>query len=193
PQAHQEGRVIKWMELLPFPEGEYPHVRQRLAPIPCQHCDRPPCTPVCPVFATYKNPEGLVAQIYPRCIGCRYCVNACPYTCKFFNWDKPVWPQEVEMPFNPDVSVRYKGVVEKCLFCHHRYQRAKDKAREEGREVRQGDYTPACVAACPAQAIVFGDLSDPKSEVSKAAATHRSYRILEELGTKPKVIYLREG
>src|SRR3989338_9132886 len=122
PEAHREGRRIKWMMLLPFQEGQYPSVHQRLMPIPCQHCDQPPCTPVCPVFATYKNPEGLVAQIYPRCIGCRYCVNACPYTCKFFNWSKPEWPAPMAQMLNPDVSVRPKGVTEKCTFCHHNLQ-----------------------------------------------------------------------
>lgn len=139
------------------------------------------------------NPEGIVGQVYDRCIGCRYCVNACPYTCKFFNWGEPEWPKEVQMPFNPDISVRYKGVVEKCLFCHQRLQRAKDKVREEGREIKEGDYVTACQGACPAQAIAFGDLNDPESEVSKLASNHRAFKMLEELGTNPKVIYLKEG
>lgn len=193
PEEAAMGRVIRWLKILPKTEVEGVHIRQSLIPMPCQQCEDPPCTRVCPTSATFMNPEGIVGQVYDRCIGCRYCVNACPYTCKFFNWSEPQWPSNVEMPFNPDVSVRYKGVVEKCLFCHHRYQRAKDKAREEGRDVRHDDYTLACAAACPAQAIVFGDLDDPKSEVSKSAATHRSFRMLEELGTHPKVIYLREG
>lgn len=193
PQAHQEGRVIEWMKLLPFPEGEYPHLRQRLVPIPCQHCDRPPCTPVCPVMATYKNPEGLVAQVYPRCIGCRYCVNACPYTCKFFNWSEGQWPTPMGEMLNPDVSLRPKGVVEKCTFCHHRLQQARELAKSEGRSLRESDYVPACMQACPAQAIAFGDLDDPESPVAQAARGPRAFTLLEELGTLPKVFYLREG
>jgi len=192
PEEAAMGRVIRWLKMLPQVEAAGPHVRQTLIPMPCQQCEDPPCTRVCP-SATFMNPEGIVGQVYDRCIGCRYCVNACPYTCKFFNWGKPRWPREVEMPFNPDVSVRYKGVVEKCLFCHHRLQRARDQARLEGRDIWEGDYTPACEAACPAQAIVFGDLNDPNSQVSRLAADRRAFRVLEELGTRPKVIYLREG
>ena len=193
PGAHREGRVIEWMKLLPFQEGEYPYVRQRLLPIPCQHCDRPPCTPVCPVSATYKNPEGLVAQIYPRCIGCRYCVNACPYTCKFFNWSQAEWPAPMGQMLNPDVSLRPKGVVEKCTFCHHRLQRARELVQSERRPLREGDYVPACMQACPAQAITFGDLNDPDGPIAQAARSPRAFALLEDLGTLPKVIYLREG
>lgn len=190
PQAAALGRIIRWLKILPEREVEESgRIRQSLIPMPCQQCDDPPCTRVCPVSATFMNPEGIVGQVYDRCIGCRYCVNACPYTCKFFNWRAP----SIQPPTNPDVSVRPKGVVEKCLFCHHRLQRAREKAAAEGREIRAGDYIPACVAACPAKAITFGDLNDPDSEVSRLAASHRAFRILEELGTKPKVIYLREG
>ena len=193
PEEAAMGRVIRWLKILPRTEGEGSHVRQSLIPMPCQQCEDPPCTRVCPTSATFMNTEGIVGQVYDRCIGCRYCVNACPYTCKFFNWGEPQWPAEANQSFNPDVSVRYKGVVEKCLFCHQRLQRARDKAREEGREIQERDYVPACKAACPAQAIAFGDLNNPESEVSRLADSHRAYRFLEELGTKPKVIYLREG
>ncbi len=193
PKLAEEGRVIRWVHLLPFIEGEYPHVRERLLPLHCQHCDRPPCIYVCPVNATYKNPEGLVAQIYPRCIGCRYCVNNCPYTCKFFNWWEPDFPQPLRQGFNPDVSVRPKGVTEKCSFCHHRLQKVKEQAKAEERELKPGDYMPACAEACPAKAIYFGDLNDPESEVSRLARSRRAFRLLEDLGTHPKVIYLTEG
>ena len=192
PEAHRTGRIIEWMSLLPSTEGEYPAVRQRFMPVPCQHCDRPPCTPVCPVFATYKNPEGLVAQIYSRCIGCRYCVNACPYTCKFFNWSTPTWPAPMEAMHNPDVSVRPKGVTEKCTFCHHRLIRAKEQAASEGRALREGDYVPACMQVCPAHAIAFGDLEDPASAVSQLGRSPRGSLLQEELGTRPKVTYLAE-
>lgn len=194
--SHEEavvGRVIRWLKIFPETKAEGYHIKQSLIPLPCQQCENPPCARVCPTSATFMNLEGIVGQVYDRCIGCRYCVSACPYTCKFFNWGKPQWPTEVEPPFNPDVSLRYKGVVEKCLFCHHRLQRAKDNAREKGLQLREEDYIPACAAACPSKAIVFGDLNAPESKVSKLAADPRVFRLLEDLGTKPKVIYLREG
>ncbi|MFN4180679.1 MAG: sulfate reduction electron transfer complex DsrMKJOP subunit DsrO [Armatimonadota bacterium] len=189
----EQDRVIRWIHLLPLIEGEHPNIKARLLPMLCQHCDDPPCIYVCPVTATYKNPEGLVAQVYPRCIGCRYCVNNCPYTIKYFNWSDPVFPQPIPKGFNPDVAVRYKGIVEKCTFCHHRLQIAREKAKAEGREFKAEDYVPACVEACPAKAIYFGDLNDPESEVSKLAHSRRAFKLLEELGTDPKVIYLSEG
>lgn len=188
----EQGRVIRWLSLIAFTRGEYPHVAQRILPVPCQMCDNPPCIRVCPVYATYKNPEGIVIQIYPRCIGCRYCVNNCPYICKFFNWWAPNFPKEIQQGFNPDVSTRPRGVTEKCTFCHHRLQRAREQARAEGRALKQGDYIPACVEACPAAAMYFGDLNDPNSEVSRLARSGRTLRLLEELGTEPKVIYLTE-
>jgi Fe-S-cluster-containing dehydrogenase component len=191
-ELSEQGRVIRWLNLLSFTEGEYPYTKQRLLPIPCQHCDQPPCTAVCPVSATYKNPEGIVAQIYPRCIGCRYCVNACPYTCKFFNWWDPDFPIEIQQGLNPDVPIRPQGVTEKCSFCHHRLMRAREQAAVEDRDLRPGDYVPACAEACPAQAITFGDLKDPKSQMSALARSPRLFRLLEELGTEPKVLYLRE-
>lgn len=191
-ELSEEGRVIRWLNLMSFTEGEYPYTRQRLMPIPCQQCDQPPCTAVCPVSATYKNPEGIVAQIYPRCIGCRYCVNACPYTCKFFNWWDPDFPIEIQQGLNPDVPIRPQGVTEKCNFCHHRLMRAKEQAAVEERDLKPGDYVPACAEACPAQAITFGDLNDPKSQMSALARSPRLFRLLEELGTEPKVLYMRE-
>lgn len=187
------GRVIRWLKILPSQEGEYPEPKQRLLPMPCQHCEHPPCTKVCPVYATFKNEEGIVGQVYARCIGCRYCVQACPYTCKFFNWETPVWPEEMQGSFNPDVSIRPKGVVEKCLFCHHRLQRAKEEAAAEGRPLRDGDYQPACADVCPAKAIVFGDLNDRDGDAARLSRDSRAFHLLEELGTEPKVTYLKES
>jgi len=187
------GRVISWMDLLTTVEGEYPNVRIRYIPRPCMQCDDPPCIKVCPVSATYKNPEGLVAQIYPRCIGCRYCTNACPYTVKYFNWYLPEWPQDMQNYLNSDVAVRPKGVVEKCTFCVQRLQQAEEQAAVEDRQLREGDYVPACVESCPSSAMYFGDLDDPNSQVAALADNARAFRLLEELGTEPKVYYLREG
>ena len=187
------GRIIRWMQILPISEGEYPSPRQKLVPMPCQQCEDPPCTKVCPVYATFKNEEGIVGQVYSRCIGCRYCVNACPYTCKFFTWEAPHWPEEMRKGHNPDVSVRPKGVAEKCLFCHHRLQRAKEDAASERRPLRERDYQPACVEVCPSKAIVFGDLNSPESDVSNLSGSPRAFHLLEELGAEPKVTYLKEG
>ncbi|MBI4051970.1 MAG: 4Fe-4S dicluster domain-containing protein [Elusimicrobia bacterium] len=193
PEEAAMGRVIRWLKILPKTEVEGSHVRQNLIPMPCQQCENPPCIKVCPVYATFKNEEGIVGQVYSRCIGCRYCLNACPYTCKFFNWKKPLWPDEMRSSFNPSVSVRPNGVVEKCLFCHHRLQRAKEEAVAQGRNLQEGDYQPACAEVCPAKAIVFGDLNDSESDVSRLCKDPRAFHLLEELGTEPKVTYLREG
>jgi Fe-S-cluster-containing hydrogenase components 1 len=137
--------------------------------------------------------EGIVDQIYARCIGCRYCANACPYTVKSMNWYKPEWPKELMNSLNPDISVRPKGVIEKCVFCSHRIQKAKDRAKAEKREMTPDDYIPACAETCPSKAIYFGDLNDQDSIVSKLARSPRAFRLLEELGTEPNVYYLREG
>ena len=188
------GRAISWLRLVPFQDGEHgTRPDLRLMPLPCMHCQRPPCTKVCPVKATQIDHEGLVAQVYPRCIGCRYCTTACPYTVRHFNWTRPEWPRPMEQALSPDVSVRPKGVVEKCTFCHHRLQRAKDKARMTGSALREGDYVPACVESCPAEAMVFGDLDDPASAVTRLSQSPRAFRLLEDLGTEPKVTYLSKG
>jgi len=187
PREAGRGRTISWMQVLTEEdEGEI----KRFFPRPCLQCDDPPCTKVCPVYATYRTPEGIVAQIYARCIGCRFCMAACPYNAKYFNWR--VY-QKRGPGQNPDVSIRPKGVVEKCTFCHHRLQKARERALAERREVAPGEYVPACAEACPARAIAFGDLSDPGSEVALLARSPRAFRLLEELGTRPKVIYLSEG
>lgn len=193
PEEAAKGRTIFWMKLIPTSEGEYPHTKLRLLPRPCMHCDKPPCIKVCPVQATYRDREGIVGQIYPRCIGCRYCTAACPYTVRYFNWYKPEWPDEMLQYLNPDVSVRPKGVVEKCTFCHHRLQKARERARAEGRDLSEGDYLPACVQSCPAGAMYFGDLDNARSDVWRLSRSRRAFRLLEELGTEPKVIYLSEG
>ncbi len=193
PAEAKRGRAMSWINLLPETEGEYPRLRTRLIPAPCLHCDNPPCIRVCPVGATDLTPEGIVRQIFARCIGCRYCTNACPYTRRVFNWRKPEFPGEFAEALSPDVSVRPKGVVEKCTLCHHRRMKAREETRTAGRPLREGDYVPACVESCPAGAMRFGDLDNPASEVSVLARSTRAFRLLEELGTKPKVVYLTEG
>ncbi|MBI3991559.1 MAG: 4Fe-4S dicluster domain-containing protein [Candidatus Omnitrophica bacterium] len=193
PDESARGRTISWMKLVPFIEGEYPHVKARFMPRPCMHCDNPPCVKVCPVQATYKNQDGVVGQIYPRCIGCRYCTTACPYTLRYFNWYTPAWDEEMKQSLNPDVSIRPKGVVEKCTFCHHRLQKVQEKARIEGRILKEDDYIPACVQTCPADAMYFGDLDNPEHKVWELARSPRAFKLLEEIGTLPKVIYLMEG
>ncbi len=184
-------RLIRWLEILVAEHGEYPQVQARMRPMPCMHCERPPCIKVCPVYATYRNPEGLVPQIYHQCIGCRYCVNACPYTCKYFNWEDPQWPSPMERGLNPDVSVRSRGVTEKCNFCLHRLQTARDRAATEPREFRAADYGTACQEVCPTKAIRFGDLDEPDGPLAEIEHDPRAERLLEDLGTEPKVVYLK--
>ena len=186
----QYGRAMFWMDMITEVEGEFPNVRVRRVPKPCYHCDIPPCTKVCPVRATYRNEEGLVAQIYHRCIGCRYCMAACPYTVKVFNWKKPQWLDGDQTCFNPDVSIRSAGVVEKCSFCAHRLMKVKEEADLEDRPIRDGEYVPACAENCPADAIFLGDLEDKESTVYKLSRGYRAYRVMDDLGVEPKVYYL---
>lgn len=187
------GRAMSWMTIVSEIHGEYPDVKARYLPRLCMHCDNPPCTKVCPVRATYLSDEGIVAQIYPRCIGCRYCMAACPYSVKVFNWYEPKQTEGMERIHNPDVSLRPKGVVEKCAFCHHRLQKTREEARMKGRDIVDNEYTTACAEICPAKAITFGDLDDPNGTVAQLARSTRAFRLLEELGTEPKVYYLTEG
>jgi len=192
PEQTELGRGHHWLRMLPEQTGSEQGAELRYLPHMCYHCDNPPCVVVCPVHATYLSEEGIVGQVYARCIGCRYCEAACPYNAKVFNWYEPEWPGEMKKKANPDVSLRSKGVVEKCTFCHHRILSARDEARAAGRELRDGDVTTACAESCPAQAIVFGDLDDPASQVSELAHNARAFRLLEDLGTEPKVYYLAE-
>ena len=185
-----QGRTHHWIRVDRYYEGEFPNIKVKYRPVFCQHCDDAPCEPVCPVYATYQNAEGLNVQVYNRCVGTRYCANNCPYQVRVFNWFDPVWPEPLDLQLNPDVSVRPAGVMEKCTFCVQRIQRGKLDADAEGREVGDGDVQPACVQGCPAEAMVFGDLKDPESRVSKWAGSGRSEQLLGELGTKPKVFYL---
>ncbi|MEZ4386420.1 MAG: 4Fe-4S dicluster domain-containing protein [Candidatus Krumholzibacteriia bacterium] len=192
PVPAAESRGLTWMKVYrvgngrPFPAQRFVHV-----PIPCQHCEHAPCIHVCPVTAVQLDPEtGIVGQIPERCMGCRYCMAACPYHARYFNWYDPIWPEGMEATLNPDVSPRMRGVAEKCNLCHGRLDRARERAAAEGRrELRPGEYVPACAEACPMGAITFGDLLDPRSEVARLVAGPTTFRLLESLGTEPKVYY----
>lgn len=195
PDQAARDRAILWNEVLPFVEGEYPKVQVLLIPRPCQQCDNPACIRVCPVRATYKNDEGVVLVDYDRCIGCRMCTVACPYQVRYFNWYRPEWPEALRRHLNPDpeVAPRPKGVVEKCTFCVQRRRKAEEKALAEGRPFQATDYQPACVQTCTGHARYFGDLDDPKSLVYQLSRSPRAFRLLEEMGTQPKVYYLKQG
>ena len=178
--ASDKLKALNWLVVYeltnkkPFPDHDVAYL-----PRPCQQCGNPPCVSVCPVTATDKNEEGgIVSQVTPRCIGCRYCMAACPFHARYFNWFDPVWPKGMEKTLTPDVSVRPRGVVEKCTFCHHRWMAAKDKAIVEGRnpnELADGEYVPACAQMCPNGAIVFGDLKN---------SDHAIYQILRAASAK---------
>jgi molybdopterin-containing oxidoreductase family iron-sulfur binding subunit len=187
---------LTWMRVYKADNGRpFPENRTAYFPLSCQQCgNHAPCAKVCPQNAVDVSPKtGVVSQIPARCLGCRYCMAACPYHARYFNWFDPAWPEGMEKTLNPDVSVRMRGVVEKCNFCHARWQAAEAKAAASGsREIDPADYVPACVEACPANAITFGNLDDPASEVAKLARSGNAFRLLEGLGTDPKVHYLSE-
>lgn len=186
-------RTMSWLRIERYFDGEWPNLRISYLPMPCQHCDSAPCEPVCPVFATYQNPEGLNAMIYNRCIGTRFCGNNCPYGVRKFNWFDYKWEEPLQEQLNPDVSVREKGVMEKCSFCIQRIRRGKDKAKDEDRQVHDGEVMPACAQSCPTNAIMFGNVNDPHSKVAEMAESKRRLKLMEEHGTHPSVIYLKGG
>ncbi len=184
------GRTMHWIHVERYWEGEFPDIRARFQPVLCQQCDAAPCEPVCPTYASYHNPEGLNVQVYNRCIGTRYCANACPYTARYFNWFNPAWDKPLHLQLNPDVSLREAGVMEKCTFCNQRILAGEIKAKAENRELQDGEIKPACVQSCPTTAMIFGDLNDPNSQVSRMSRSVRATTLLAEVGTLPKVIYL---
>ena len=202
PDQSDKERTITWMELFKITNGKpFPHTEISYFPRPCMHCEQdgngghhPPCVSVCVATATKVDINtGIVSQIYTRCIGCRYCQAACPYHARYFNWWDTYFPKGkgLERYLSPEVSPRMRGVVEKCTFCHHRFMRAKNRAYAEGkREIEEHEYISACTEACPAQAITFGDLNNPKHKVSKLSKHPFAFRLLERIGTEPKVYYL---
>jgi Fe-S-cluster-containing dehydrogenase component len=199
----RQRRAIEWIHIERYWEGEFPNVKARFIPVLCQHCDSAPCEPVCPVYATYHNNQGMNVQVYNRCVGTRYCANNCPYQVRFFNFWEPVWPESLKNQLNPDVTVRSRGIMEKCSFNVQRLSKAQrviegqmgERITDE--KMREGNFLPACVQACPTTTLVFGDFNDPDSQVSRMKKEHlveggRGYKLLEDLGTEPNVIYLKK-
>ncbi|MDD2721326.1 MAG: 4Fe-4S dicluster domain-containing protein [Gallionella sp.] len=219
-EKFQHGQQMHWMRIERYwseDDREFPDQGAQFLPMMCQQCEAAPCETVCPVGATNHTADGLNSQIYNRCIGSRYCSANCPFKVRYFNWyDYPtvdnVWPAEMTRQLNPDVSVRGKGVMEKCTFCVQRLRAVEVTAKSEGRIVREGEVQTACQQACPSSAISFGNLVDPESRVHKQWAAQqvvleadeqeknkehgtselRGYRILEELRPYPSVMYLEQ-
>jgi molybdopterin-containing oxidoreductase family iron-sulfur binding subunit len=188
----RRNRAMHWLRVDRY-YAEHPGggVDAAYLPMICQQCENAPCETVCPVLATIHSSEGLNLQVYNRCVGTRYCANNCPYKGRRFNWfDYKRDDALLNLALNPDVTVRTRGVMEKCSFCIQRIQEAKIAARAESRPISDGEIQTACQQTCPAGAIVFGDLNDPNSRVSKLAGQARGYRLLEELNVRPSVTYL---
>ena len=187
-----KGRQMHWIRIDRYYSGdENKSVNAIFQPVMCQHCENAPCETVCPVLATVHSDEGLNDMVYNRCVGTRYCANNCPYKVRRFNWFYYDQSQDpLYMALNPDVTVRTRGVMEKCTFCVQRIKEGKNKAQDEDRPLKDGDIQTACQSACPTGAIVFGDFNDKKSRLSQWAESHRAYNLLEELNVVPRVRYL---
>jgi molybdopterin-containing oxidoreductase family iron-sulfur binding subunit len=181
---------MAWVTIQRYAARAGADVEIDLLPMLCQQCDNAPCETVCPVEATYHTTEGLNAQIYNRCVGTRYCSNNCPYKARTFNWFDPSFPAPLDLQLNPDVTVRMRGVMEKCSFCVQRIRLAENDAKTAQRKLVDGDVQPACAQTCPAGAIVFGDLQDPRSAVARSTPDPRGFHVLDELNTRPAITYL---
>jgi molybdopterin-containing oxidoreductase family iron-sulfur binding subunit len=192
PEQIERGREMHWIRIDSYYEGKADNPQVVHQPMLCQHCDSAPCENVCPVNATNHSPEGLNQMAYNRCVGTRYCANNCPYKVRrynFFDYTSEKTEPE-DLVYNPEVTVRPRGVMEKCTFCVQRIEDGKMRAKVESRVLGDGDIVPACAAACPSEAIVFGDLKNPGSRVSELKRSPRGYQVLEEVGTRPAITYL---
>ena len=191
------GRNMQWLRIDTYFEGDLAAPKAHFQPMACQHCENAPCEQVCPVGATVHTPEGINTMVYNRCVGTRYCSNNCPYKVRRFNfllytdalYDDPGY-ESLKLMQNPDVTVRSRGVMEKCSYCVQRVSAAKIDADKENRPIRDGEVVTACQQACPASAITFGNLNDKTSKVAKLAANERTYSVLADLNTRPRTTYL---
>ncbi|MCL5103455.1 MAG: 4Fe-4S dicluster domain-containing protein [Armatimonadetes bacterium] len=192
PEGIYRRREMPWIRIDRYIDWRLSSAPILFQPMLCQHCDAAPCEPVCPVFAAAHSDEGINMQAYNRCVGTRYCSHNCPYKVRRFNWFDYDWPEPMNYQLNPDVTVRSRGVMEKCTFCIQRIRQAEIVAKRDNRPVQDGEITPACAGTCPTGVFTFGDLKDPNSRVSKLIDTDpRAYQALRELNTKPAVIYLK--
>jgi molybdopterin-containing oxidoreductase family iron-sulfur binding subunit len=187
-----QGREMHWLRVDRYYEGDPAAPKSYFQPVPCMHCEQAPCEMGCPVNAAVHSSDGLNLQVYNRCIGTRTCSSYCPYKVRRFNWFDYTGkdPEPVRAMRNPEVTVRDRGVMEKCTYCVQRITEARIAAKKEGRPIRDGEVVTACQQACPTQAIVFGDVTDPKTQVSRRKASGRDYNLLEEANTRPRTTYL---
>jgi molybdopterin-containing oxidoreductase family iron-sulfur binding subunit len=185
---------MHWIRIERNWHGGEEHLRAEFTPALCQHCQHAPCEPVCPMYATYHDTNNQInVQVYNRCAGIRYCGVNCPYKVRHFNWFDPYFPGPLNEQLNPDVTVRRRGIMEKCSFCIQRIRRTREWYKNQGLPLDTSKVIPACVQTCPTGALVFGDLNDPESEVSQLFQSPRAFTLLEELGTKPSIRYLKRG